>query len=378
FVAHSVPRVAGDLAGAFILRLAVALRHHGVQVDVLAPAAAGVPASADIDGVPVRRFRYAPASWETLAYSGTMAEQARGSLRGMVALGGLVAGGRRAIARAMVTDAYDVVHAHWWFPGGLSAALSARARPLVVTLHGSDVRLARSGVVGPAMYRFVARRAAAVTAVSSWLANTATAFAPGVPVSVAPMPADIALFGPGAGTRAPRMLFVGRLNAQKGIRDLVEALPHVHGVALDVVGDGPDRAAVEQLAAARGVSGRIRWHGALPQTAVAPLYREAALVAVPSREEGLGLVAVEALLSGTPVVAYRSGGLTDLITHEETGLLVEPGDVDAFGNALVALVSDPLRARRMGEQGRSRMVARFSPAAAAEAYASLYRRVGTG
>ncbi|MFI5232805.1 MAG: hypothetical protein ACHQSE_09865, partial [Gemmatimonadales bacterium] len=85
FVTHSYPRQSGDVAGAFILRLATALAGQGATVSVLAPAAAGLAPRAPIDGIDVRRFRYAPRGWETLAYTGTMAEQVTGSLRGKAA-----------------------------------------------------------------------------------------------------------------------------------------------------------------------------------------------------------------------------------------------------------------------------------------------------
>jgi glycosyltransferase involved in cell wall biosynthesis len=172
------------------------------------------------------------------------------------------------------------------------------------------------------------------------------------------------------------VLFVGRLNAQKGAADLLRvADTFPAGTTLDIVGDGPDRAALEAEARGRGLEGRMRWHGQLPQSAIVSLYRQASVVAMPSREEGLGLVAVEALLTGTPVVAYRSGGVAELIEDGITGILVETGNANALGGSINALIADPARARRMGAEGRSRMVERFSPAAAAATYAAIYSRV---
>lgn len=375
FVAHAFPRAPGDIAGAFILRLAVALRARGVEVDVLAPSAPGLPESASIEGVPVTRFRYAPASWETLAYTGTMAEQVKASVRGKLALVAFIMGVRRAVQRAAATGGYDVVHAHWWFPAGMGTALAGAARPFVVTMHGSDVRLATTSAFAPRMFRFVADRASAMTTVSHWLANTARTFVPDADIAVAPMPADIALFHPGQAAREASVLFVGRLNAQKGVRALITAAQSAPGLQLDIVGDGPDRSALERFAFESGVQQRIRWHGTLSQAQVAPMYRAAAAVAMPSRDEGLGLVAVEALLSGTPVVAYRSGGVAELIESGVTGLLVEPGDARELGAALTRITSDPERARAMGAHGRARMLDRFAPAAAAAAYATIYQRV---
>ena len=373
FVTHSFPRYEGDVAGEFILRLATALVTAGCEVKVLAPAGAGLNVADSMLGVEVERFHYAPRGWETLAYSGTMAEQVAGSATSKLALAGLVAAGSAAVAHAVDAFQPDVVHAHWWFPLGIAAAFGSGECPLVVTLHGSDVRLASKSRIAPAVFRMVARRAAAVTAVSSWLANVAAGFAPGLGVAVAPMPADVSAFHPRASPRKSSLLFVGRLNAQKGVADLLRALTSIPShVSLDIIGDGPDRAPLALLAHTLGLADRVRWHGQLHQTALAPLYAAAYAVMIPSREEGLGLVAAEALLSETPVVAYRSGGLVDLVEDGETGRLVTEGAVGEFAEAVNALLAAPDQAATMGTLGRKRMLARFDPATAAAAYMKVY------
>jgi len=180
---------------------------------------------------------------------------------------------------------------------------------------------------------------------------------------------------PSAGKRAG-VLFVGRLNAQKGIADLLQAMarPALAHAALDVVGDGPDRAALEMQAERTGVSSRIRWHGALPQSSLVPLYQRTAVVAMPSREEGLGLVAVEAQLCGAPVVAYASGGLPDVVAPEAGGTLVQPGDIDALASALATLVSNVEESERRGQSAHDSMLSRFSTDAVSRGYLALYEQ----
>jgi glycosyltransferase involved in cell wall biosynthesis len=376
FVTHSYPRTEDDVAGAFILRLAVALKAAGTEVTVAAPSAPDLAPSDTLSGVPVRRFRYAIRSWETLAYEGTMAEQVSAGFKGKAALVGLMAGARSSIRKLIAEFQPDVVHAHWWFPSGLAASYTPGATPLVVTMHGSDVRLAMKSAFAPALFRRVAKRAAAMTAVSKWLASNAQQLGAPGDIVVAPMPVDVARFEPNSGNRSPSVLFVGRLNAQKGAADLLKAADAFPaGTVLDMVGDGPDRAALETEARSHGLEGRVRWHGQLPQSAIVSLYRQASVVAMPSRDEGLGLVAVEALLTGTPVVAYRSGGVAELIEDGVTGILAEAGNTGALGGSISALLADPARARRMGAEGRARMVERFSPATAAAAYSAIYARV---
>ncbi|MCC6319544.1 MAG: glycosyltransferase [Gemmatimonadaceae bacterium] len=378
FITHSYPRVPGDAAGSFLWHLAVALRAEGVQVRVVAPSGDDVPAHDVFDGIPVDRFRYAPRRYENLAYTGNMATEVQRSWSARFALVGFLGAEFAAATRIRREFAPDLVHAHWWFPGGLvgSWVASMGHVPMVTTMHGTDVRLARSRAFAQPLFRHVMRHSAAVTTVSRWLGDEVRAMMPEVEPLVAPMPVSTTLFSPGGEREEHRLLFVGRLNAQKGIGDLVEALASLRtSVTLDVVGDGPDRSALLARAESLGVAARIRWLGARPQTELPALYRAATALVVPSIGEGLGLVAVEAQLCETPVVAYASGGTTDTVRDGETGVLVPAGDVRALGSALDALLADPARRAAMGKGGRMQALALFAPESAARRYAELYRRV---
>ncbi len=378
FVTHSFPRHSGDVAGAFILRLASAVEKTGIDVRVLAPSAPALANVDTIDGIDVRRFRYAPKQWETLAYTGTMAEQVGDSFRGKAALAGMLSRGSLAVRSAAAEFSPDVIHAHWWFPAGLLALGSLSSRPLVTTMHGSDVRLARRSAWAPMLFRRVMAKSAAVTAVSSYLAREAQAMAGGLKVQVEPMPVDIALFSPGAAaTRSSdRFLFVGRLNEQKGIALLLRALAATtSGASLDVVGDGDDRIALEAGARTLGLGARVRWLGAQTQEQLVPLYRGATAVVIPSEGEGLGLVAVEAQLCETPVIAFRSGGLSDVITDGSTGMLTPAGDIDALAAAMDALIARADKGGALGRAGREAALAHFSPDVVARHYASIYASV---
>ena len=378
FLTHSFPRSEGDAAGSFILRLAVALRAEDITVRVVAPAAAGVPPSGEIEGVSVERFRYAPRRFEKLAYSGNMASDVASSWSAKLALVGFL--GSDFVHSVRTRRSFDpqVIHAHWWFPNGVVGAWLGRLAhvPLVTTLHGTDVRLARTVGVAKPMFAHVLKQSAAVTAVSHWLKDEAEALAPGVHPIVAPMPVSTDLFAPGQSRDGLRLLFVGRLMPQKGAEHLVHALASMKSQAsLDIVGDGPSRASLEQLAQQLGVSSRIRWHGQLSHSQLPALYQRAAAVVVPSVEEGLGLVAVEALLCETPVVAFDSGGLRDVIQHDKTGLLVKPGDRAALVRALDDLLARDGRGAELGRAGRLYALSAFAPESVARRYAGIYRQV---
>jgi glycosyltransferase involved in cell wall biosynthesis len=384
FVTHNFPRFAGDAAGSFVLRLARALTDAGAHVHVLAPAAAGLAERDVIEGVSVQRVRYASDDRQVLAYEGTMAELVRESWSARFALAGLLwtmrSAARRAVEEARRAGTpYDIVHAHWWFPSGLSLRASnigsGGTPALAITMHGSDVRLARTVRPAHAIMRSVLARAKVVTAVSTWLAEQAMAIAPAVHVHVAPMPIDVSRFTPPPAdtARDGGVLFVGRLNAQKGLRDLLHALGRTtHAVPCDIIGDGPDLHALQQYARSLGVESRLTWHRALPSSELPAFYRRALVTVMPSREEGLGLVAVESQCCATPVIAYASGGLPDVVNPDAGGTLVPLGDTAALARAIDELAEYPTRAHERGSRAREHMLHAFSPSQVAHRYLELY------
>ncbi len=376
FATHNFPRFSGDLPGNFLHRLAVALGAAGVDVSVVAPHAPGLAPADVVDGVPVTRFRYAPDDRETLAYGGVMAAEVQKSWRAKFDMLGFV----RAMSAAIRESDADVVHAHWWFPAGLAAGRTAlRGRPLVVTMHGSDVRFAR-GALPRTLMRHVLRRASRTTAVSRWLASEAAALA-GVPQQplVAPMPVDTTLFAAGTAAREG-VLFVGKLDAQKGAAVLLEALAHVdRSVIATFIGGGPEADALRARTAELGLNARVRWLGPLPHSQLAPFYQSARITVAPATEaEGLGLSVAESMLCETPVIASDIGGLTDLVVDQVTGRLVPPRDPRALAAAISDALADPDRLAAWGTAGRERVLQRFDPAACAAAYVRVYEEALRG
>jgi len=380
FLTHSFPRRLGDAPGSFVLRLATALREsEGIDTRVVAPGAPGLSDTDLLEDVAVERFRYAPRKYETLAYGGNMATQVQASWGARAAMLGFLGAEFRSAVRARREFEPDVVHAHWWFPNGLVGTWLSRMshKPLVTTLHGTDVRLARSVAFSRPAFRHVINHSAAVTAVSRWLANEAQSVISSPAPIVAPMPVATELFSPGNERQSNRLLFVGRLNKQKGIELLLHTFSRMPNddLQLDVIGDGDDREALQALAGALGVGERVHWHGALPQPKLADFYRRATALVVPSVDEGLGLVAVEAQLCETPVVAFHSGGLPDIIQHDRTGVLVDEVDAGALAAALVSLLERDDRGASLGAAARLHALATFAPESVARRYADIYRSV---
>ena len=174
----------------------------------------------------------------------------------------------------------------------------------------------------------------------------------------------------------PVFLASGRVVFDKGFDLAIDALAKVPEATLVIAGDGPERTNLALRAAERGVADRVELTGWIAPDAVGSLVARATAVLVPSRLEGFGLVALEAALGARPVVAARVGGLPEVVVDGSTGILVDPDDADALAKGMVALMSDPERAARMGERGRERALREFSAARHADDWDALYREVG--
>jgi glycosyltransferase involved in cell wall biosynthesis len=178
------------------------------------------------------------------------------------------------------------------------------------------------------------------------------------------------------------VLFVGRLVERKGVAHLVEAIARLAGGSvgprLEIVGDGPERTGLEALAQRLGVADRVVFRGKIPPAELQASYARAAVCVLPSvldargDTEGLGVVLLEAMNHGTPVIASRIGGIPDIVEDGVSGLLVPPGDADALAAALRRLRDDPALARRLGEAGRRRLREQFSWPAIVQRWLDLY------
>jgi glycosyltransferase involved in cell wall biosynthesis len=167
---------------------------------------------------------------------------------------------------------------------------------------------------------------------------------------------------------------VARLDAVKDLGTLLAALARLPDVELLLVGDGPERVPLQELAAALGLGARVRFLGY--RRDVAQLLDGADLFALSSLTEGMSLAVLEAMAAGLPVVGTRGGGMPDVVDDGVTGLLVPPRDPAALAAVLRTLLDDPVRRAAMGAAGRARVEQKFSLATTAQAYVAAYGRWG--
>jgi glycosyltransferase involved in cell wall biosynthesis len=177
-----------------------------------------------------------------------------------------------------------------------------------------------------------------------------------------------------AGTE-PRLLCIGRLIPIKGhevlLRALRRARQQVPGLSLDIAGTGPVEPTLRSLARDLRIEDAVRFLGHV--TPVGQMIENAAIVVIPSLGEGFGMVALEAMERGRPVIATAVGGLPEIVVDGETGIVVPPGDEQALAAAIVALATDLGHGAEMGAAGRARAVAEFSPERSADRIDELYR-----
>lgn len=380
-VAHNYPRFPGDPAGTYIRRLALGYQGRGHQVAVVAPHVRGSAERETESGVVLERFRYAPERWEQVGYRG---EARAGRLLlapAALALPFYFLAFRRAIRRHLASFNPDVIHAHWWFPAGWLAAKCGR--PLVVTSHGSDVRLLEQHALLARSARGVARRAACWTAVSRFLA-TDLEHRLGLAersVQVTPMPVDTELFESGRAVskaNPPRVLFAGNLLPSKGVDVLIAAVALLRergiGCDLRILGAGPARDQLLAEISARGLTGIATIAPFVPQSRMPAEYGAATVTVLPTRgqAEGLGLTLVEALLAGSAVVGTPAGGIPEVVEDGVTGLLAPDGDPVALAERIALLMQDAPFRLRLTAQGSERVRRTYSLEAAVDRFLPLF------
>jgi glycogen synthase len=178
---------------------------------------------------------------------------------------------------------------------------------------------------------------------------------------------------------APRLLCLGRLAKQKGFDLALKAFVRISGrfphIRLVMAGDGPERKQLEREITELGLIDRVDVIGWVAPDSIASLINKATMIIMPSRWEGLPSVALQAAAMGRPVVGTRVPGLSEVVAHNETGLLVEPENIEAIADATTFLLTHPHTAMQMGESARSRMQNVFGWKRCVDAYDELYRKL---
>ncbi|HZP17583.1 MAG TPA: glycosyltransferase, partial [Terriglobales bacterium] len=288
------------------------------------------------------------------------------------------------IAAMHASQAFDLIHAHAALPCGHAASLLGQELniPFVVTVHGLDVFSSRQGgrILGGWCARVsgqVYRKARAVICISEKVRENVTASLP-VPCRVVYNGVDASEFAPTEETASPvTVLSVGNLIPVKGHDLLLRAFARVTSqfddCRLVIIGEGPERRKLDQLAHRLRISERVRFLGRQSRGEVAAAMANCAAFVLPSSYEGLGCVYLEAMACGKPVIGCHGQGIAEIIRDGKNGLLVTPGDELELADALRTLLRDPHLRRTLGTAARQTVLDGYTLEHQARELVDLYR-----
>jgi L-malate glycosyltransferase len=302
-----------------------------------------------------------------------------------------------ATRMAEVAELYslDLLHVHYAIPHSVSALLArqmsaARGRklPFVTTLHGTDITLVGLDRSYLPVTRFAIEQSDGVTAISRWLRDrTLEEFGVERPVEVIANFVNCDLYSRDQATydaERPRYSKDGEallihLSNFRPVKRAIDAVAVFAKIAqqmparLLLVGDGPDRPACERLAHSEGLMDRINFLGKLERVdKILPL---ADLMLMPSEMESFGLVALEAMACEVPTIGTSVGGVPEVITNGETGLLYEVGDIDGMAGGAMQLLGNRAALREMGKRARRSAQDRFCSTKIVPLYEQYYEEI---
>lgn len=350
----SYPRNETDNSSIFLRYLAQNLAKNNVETHVLAPDDVLVQGAKIDNGVQTHWFQYLPRRWQKLAYGSGILPNLKKNKFLYLQVPFFVLAMFVSLFLLCRKIKPDVIHAHWIIPQGFIAVIVGKLLniPVIATAHGGDAFSLNTDLLSR-LKTFTLKRC------TCWTSNTrATAdtfdTARDIPKPIIiPMGVDIEHFQSGnadnvLGTETRKViLFVGRLVEKKGVKYLIEAFSMLPQKTQDesilwIVGDGDERKNLEYQAQTLGIT-NIKFWGSIQNKQLPDFYVAATLFVAPSiidskgDTEGQGVILLEAMASKTPIIATTVGGIPEVITHNETGLLVPPRNPNKLSHAIQTL-----------------------------------------
>ena len=375
YIVSTFCRYEGEMQNPWMLDNLRRLRDRGYKVDILAPSYQGLKTH-DIEGFKVYRFRYFFKKWESLTHDQGAPNKIRNSKLYKFMFFPYVLLGMIAAFRLGLKNKYDFVQCHWPFPQGIMglACIMAKrkAKPtFVLHFYGASLLLAQTYSYVKTVLHYLIRKADLIVCISEFtsrkvkdIKDTTTHIIPyGSPLEYKP----VAL--PNNSTK--QILSVGRIIERKGLKYLIQAMPEILekcDAILNIVGSGDPpvisdlKLEIQKL----NLDKRVILTGKLSNEALIQKYKRCDVFCLPAiidskgDTEGLGVVILEALNYGRPVVSSNVGGITDIIKHEHTGLLTEQKNPIDLSEKLLTILLDSDKASKLAKQGCEYAKSQFS------------------
>ena len=359
------------------------LEKIGVQNTVLAPSYKGL-GDQTVMGIDVRRFRYFPRFWEDLTHDETTPVRLGHKPWYIIHVPFLLLCGRYVVKGLIKHEKFDIVHIHWPLPMAFVGAPAFGRIRTILHFYTAETAMARRFPIAKKFLRGVMKKADDGIAISSHAVNLAKS-AYDRPMKVVPYGSffpDIApkIIYPSEDC-PKRILFVGRLVERKGVKYLIQAMPKVlekMNATLTIVGGGVLLEELKQFSHEMDMTEYVTFTGIISAEEKAKYYRECDLFVLPAcfdkhgDTEGLGVVLLEALSAGKPVIASSVGGIVDIVKHERSGLLVPEKEPEALAKAIIRILSDRKIYIELAEKGYNYAVSNFSVKAVCKRIKDIY------
>jgi len=376
----------------FLTDLADSLNSRNIRVFVICPHKPGLPFLEKLNDVTIIRFAYwFPLSGERLGRTGgitaTITQSPIAALQ-MIPF---------CICQLLITlktirkEKIDLIHSHWIVPQGIIGGIIKFITniPHVSSIHGTDIHLVHSSRFIQPIIKITSKYADYITTNSS---HTNRIFCDIIPsrkknIQIIPMGIYIDEFRSNIlkpKTSEKNILFVGRLIMWKGVQHLIKALEITkksgYPVQLVIIGDGPYRKELRELSIQLQVTSVVKFLQNQDQRTLLSYYHNADIFVLPSityqnQTEGLGVVLLEAMASGIPVIGSNTGGIPDIIDNDVNGILVPPGDAYALAEAIIKIIDNPEIAERYKIAGLKTVKERFSWDTIAEEFIHIYHEL---
>lgn len=392
-LASTFPRWKGDTTPEFVYELSKRLLSKGRSIVVLAPHASNAKKHELFGGLYVYRFQYFfPLNIQKVAYGAGIIPNVKGSILALLQIPFFLLSEYLNAYKLIKKYNPEIIHAHWLIPQGVIAAmLKKKSMKLIVTIHGSDLFPLKNKLFMSIQKKILENCDVCTLnseATKNELLKRFREFKK--KVIVIPMGVDTKLFSKkNAKSKFNEykdkkiILFVGRLNEQKGIEYLVKAMPIINkkikNTLLLIAGEGSHKKELQKLADSLNVK-NIEFLGALRHDKLAGYYNLADVFVLPSvtsriGTEGLGLVLLEAMSCGTPVIGTNTGGIPSIIKNNQNGLLVKERDENGLAGGIIKILSDRKLSKKLSNNGIKFVRNSYSWDIVAKKFDELYRKL---
>lgn len=380
-LATTFPRWKDDTTPAFVYELSVRLQQKGHKITVLAPHCDGSNKFENWNGMEIHRFRYFwPYKYQKVAYNGGIIPNLERSWIARIQLPFFLICGLVSTIVLIYKKKIDLVHSHWVVPCGVCGAICKFLFKTghVTTAHAGDVFTIKNTAL-KIFGTFAMRNADIITANSGYTHKILESidYDCSDKIIVVPMGVDPTRFQPSCPSNlkeqfnAEHIVFsVGRLVKKKGFDNLIRAMATVNrtfpSTKLVIGGSGPEEVNLRKLVREQNLDKSVIFTGFIPVEDLPKYYASADIFVLPSIEtnsgdtEGLGVVLLEAMASGTVVIGSNIGGITDIISHGYNGFLTKPGNPDDIAEKIIDLLRSPKRRKTIAFNGYNTAINKFS------------------